>query len=144
MAYSDILRTTTWTASDLASLIDGMAYGINQWGGVSGGSANAQTITVSPTPAAYANGQVFNFYATYTNTGAATLNANGLGATALRDAKTGAALVGYEIFATGVYTVVYYNSLFYLINGRPSFATWVPTLTGFTLAPSCFLLVPPF
>ena len=136
MAYSDVLRTTTWTASDLASLIDGMAYGINQWGGVSGGSVNAQTITVSPTPAAYANGQVYSFYATYTNNGSATLNVNSLGATTIRDAKTGAVLIGNEIYATGVFTVVYYNSLFYLINGANGSATWVPTITGFSANPT--------
>lgn len=136
MARADIIRTTTWTAGDVANLIDAMDYGKDTWGGVSGGSANAQTITVSPTPSAYANGQTFTFYATYTNTASATLNVNSLGATTIRNAKTGAVLVGGEIFATGVYRVVYYNSLFYLLNPSVSSATWVPTVGGFSVAPT--------
>ena len=50
-------------------------------GGVSSGSANAQTVTIStPTGFAYTNGMRLTFFAGFTNTGAVTLNVNGLGA----------------------------------------------------------------
>lgn len=134
--FSDSIRNTTFTANDLGSLLDSLACGIETWGGVSGGSANAQTITVSPTPVAYAAGQTFSFYATYTNTGSATLNVNSLGAITIYDSRTGIALTGNEIFATGVFTVVYYNTKFYLINGRDQEQTWSPTLVGFSANPT--------
>src|SRR5579885_2646131 len=46
----------------------------------SGGSANAQTLTYGVAPAAYIQGQRYTFVAGFTNTGACTLNVNGLGA----------------------------------------------------------------
>ena len=46
----------------------------------SGGAANAQTLTYATAPAGYFQGQRFCFIAGFTNTGAATLNVNGIGA----------------------------------------------------------------
>lgn len=72
----------------------------------SGGSANAQTATVNSDFSAYKTGLIIAFRAGYTNTGAATLNVNGVGAKAIR--KDGdVALVGGEIKANGVYLAVY-------------------------------------
>jgi len=51
---------------------------------VTGGSANAYTLTLSPAPAAYADGQVFFIETNHSNTDAATLNVNGLGAKAIQ------------------------------------------------------------
>ena len=53
------------------------------WGGTAGGSANALTFTVSPAPAAYVVGQVLRGIASAPNTGAATMNVTGPGATPL-------------------------------------------------------------
>lgn len=55
-----------------------------------GGSSNAFTITSGSFPAAYANGQLIAFVADRANTGAATLNINGLGAEALEDIDSNA------------------------------------------------------
>lgn len=46
----------------------------------SGGSANAYTLTYSVSPAAYVNGEIISFIASFANTSAATLNVNSLGA----------------------------------------------------------------
>jgi len=47
-------------------------------------ASDAYAITLSPAPAAYATGQTFNFTANTANTGASTLNVNGLGAKAIK------------------------------------------------------------
>lgn len=47
------------------------------------GANDTYVITLSPVPAAYANGMVFRFKANTVNTGAATLNVNSLGAKAI-------------------------------------------------------------
>lgn len=86
------------------------------WGGTSGGSANAQTITASPAITAYAAGQKFKFIAGFTNTSAATLNVNGVGAKNIYYAETKAALLGNEIMAGAVYEVIYDGTQFLLMN----------------------------
>src|SRR6185437_9188911 len=48
------------------------------WNGVTGGSANAQTLGPSPSVASLVDGQVFNFRAGFTNTGATTFAVGGL------------------------------------------------------------------
>lgn len=50
------------------------------YGGTSGGSANAQTLTMSPAPLAYSAGQLFIFICGFTSTSSWTVNANSLGA----------------------------------------------------------------
>jgi hypothetical protein len=87
-----------------------------QYGATSGGSANTQTLTLSPAPTALVAGQVFYFYAGYTNTGATTLNVNSLGAVAVANYQTLSSLNGGEIQATGLYQVVYAAGGFYLMN----------------------------
>lgn len=63
---------------------DANASGYAAWGGTAGGTANALTITVSPAPATYIVGQTLKFLVGSTNTAAATLNVNGLGAKNLK------------------------------------------------------------
>lgn len=120
----------------LTSSIAARTLQVESWGGTSGGSANAQTITVSPAPAAYVAGQIFTFLAGFTNTASATLNPNSLGAITLYDSRTGLVLNGNEIIAGGLYTVLYFNSKLYLLNGNPSVGTYSPTFTGFSADPA--------
>lgn len=80
----------------------------------SGGSANAQTIAPSPAITAYATGQRFFVKAGLTNTGACTLNVNGLGAKNIY--MNGAALVGGEIQSGQMYMVVYDGTQFHLFS----------------------------
>lgn len=120
MAYSDILRTGTWTGTDAANLIDGLIPAMQNntytYGGVSTGSANVHAISTSQAPSAYANGQLFYFRAGYTNSAATTLNVNSLGAIAVQSGETMAALIGGEIIVNRLYQVIYYSSVFYLLN----------------------------
>lgn len=91
---------------------------------VSSGSTNALAITLSPAPAAYADGQLFIVRANATNTASASINVNSLGAKTIYvdDAGTGpSALIGGEIQGGHSYLFVYNGALssFYLVN--PSF-----------------------
>lgn len=141
MAYSDILRTDTFTASDIADKIDGliplMQNSSYNYGGISTGSANVHAISVSQAPSAYANGQRFTFRAGYTNTATATLAVNGLSAITIFDNTTRAALVGGEITASSIYECVYYSSNFYLLNPiQGQSIVWSPTVGGFSANPT--------
>ncbi len=103
------------------------------WGGTSGGSANAQTIAITPTVTALVTGQTFAFLAGFTNTGAATLTVNATAATAIR--KLGlsgpVALVASDIVAGNTYRVTYDGTSFTLVSPtfNPVIATgsWTPT-----------------
>ena len=82
----------------------------------SGGSANAQTLTYGAAPAGYFQGQRFCFIAGFTNTGAATLNVNFIGARNIF--MDGVALAGGEIVAGCVVETVYDGTQFQITSGR--------------------------
>lgn len=77
------------------------------WGSTSGGTANAQTVTVSGF--ANTNGQTFYFVAGYTNTGPLTLSVNGGSLlSVVKDTPSGSQLlVGGEVVAGNVVGVTY-------------------------------------
>lgn len=84
-----------------------------------GGSANAQTYTsdsVAAISTAYGAGMGFVFVAGYTNTGACTLNVDGVGAVAIRKGGAATALAANDIVAGGVYFVVYNGTYWILLN----------------------------
>lgn len=91
------------------------------WGGTTGGTANARTLTPATAITAYADGMVVTFRSALTNSGATTIDISGLGARAIFD-KFGAALAANSL-PTGLRTIVYYNNNFYLQNesGAPSY-----------------------
>lgn len=121
----------------------------------SGGSANALTLSYTVAPASLVRGDTYRFTAAASNTSAATLNINSLGAKAIQ--KTGVALDGGEIVAGRFYEVVYDGTQFQLnpvsgVNGPTSatvpfpatfgsFPTTVSSITVGTAVPST-LLVP--
>src|SRR5690606_11907309 len=78
-----------------------------------GGTANALTLTANSAVTAHADGLRMSFRAVAANTGAATLNVNGIGAKPIRKITiTGeSALVGGEIREPGIYEVVYCSIL---------------------------------
>lgn len=82
---------------------------------VSGGSANAYTVTLSPSPSTLTDGLWFSFRANHTNTGPATLNVNGLGAKDLLRPNL-EALVGGEIVAGQEVWVQYDGSQFQMVS----------------------------
>lgn len=85
------------------------------WCGTAGGTADALTMTPSPSIAAYAAGQTFRFIAASSNTSTATVAVSGLSAKAIQ--RNGAALVANDIRAGLTYTVTYDGTQFQLQSG---------------------------
>ena len=88
---------------------------------VSSGTANVLAITLTPAPAAYADGQLFIVRANATNSGSATLNVNGLGAKTIYivdDSVGPDTLIGGEIIGGATFLFQYNGALnsFYLLN----------------------------
>lgn len=81
-----------------------------------GTSSGTNTITCSLTPAitAYATGMVIRFKAGGTNTGAATINVNSVGAKSIKK-NVSSALVAGDITTGGMYEVAYDGTNFQLI-----------------------------
>jgi hypothetical protein len=84
------------------------------WCGTSGGSASAYTATPSPAWTSYAAGGMVAFRANHTNTGAATLNVNALGAKNLYGAG-GNNLGADELLANDLAFAVYNGTAFQMI-----------------------------
>jgi hypothetical protein len=97
----------------------------------SAGTANAQTLTYSVAPSAYVTGDVYTFLvgSSLTNTGAATLNINSLGAIAVQNG--GQALVGGEL-AAGKYVSVTYDGTNFQIVTPPTISGAFPGSFGTT------------
>lgn len=86
-------------------LADGARFGAAGQLPTSAGTANAQTITHAPPCRVLRPGMVLRFIAGGTNTGAATLNVDGLGALPMQRAN-GAALTGGEVVTGAVVEAV--------------------------------------
>lgn len=89
------------------------------------GAANAYVITFAagqPIPAAYVAGMRVAFKALNTNTGASTININGLGAVAIKRA-TGVALAAADITSGGVFELTYDGTVFQMANYNGTGAT---------------------
>ncbi|TIP22449.1 MAG: hypothetical protein E5X67_36875, partial [Mesorhizobium sp.] len=102
-----------------------------------GGSADALTITANSAFSSYANGQVLALRMATDNTGAATLNVNGIGAKSIRKMLSSgeSALTGAELQAAGIYLLMYQSALnaaagaWLLLNPTMDLSAYV-TLTG--------------
>lgn len=104
------------TARDSYATLGQEQDGTAIWGGISGGSANAQTLTLAPAITAYVAGQRFRFVAGFTNTAAATLNVNGVGAVNIITQSTGVSLPSNYITSGAQYEVVYNGTAFVLLG----------------------------
>lgn len=95
------------------------------WGSVSGGTANAQTVTVSGF--ASTDGQTFYFVAGSTNSGALTLSVNGGSPISVVKPTAGgtAILTGTEVVAGNVIGVTYYSTTgqFQLVTNNIAIST---------------------
>lgn len=98
--------------------------------------AGTNTITGSAanTPAPLVAGQLFSFIPAVTNTGATTLNINGLGAKNVF--YRGAACAGGEIVASAPALVSYDGTQFNLVGSSGAYTSFTGTLTGCTTAPT--------
>lgn len=85
---------------------------------ISTGSANAYVLALSPALAAHVAGMSIRIKANFTNTGAATLNINSLGAIAIKR-PDGSALQANDILSGSIITVTY-DGTYYQLAGAVS------------------------
>lgn len=83
------------------------------------GSADAYAIALSPALSAHVTGMPISFKAANANTGAATLNVDGLGAVAVKK-KGGVTLVAGDIPVDGIAVVAYDGTCYQLLNPASS------------------------
>lgn len=97
---------------------------------VAGGTANAITVSLNPPLIGYVGGTSLEFRASNTNTGAATLNVNGLGAKNIYKLSGGSlvAISSGDIVSGVVYRATYDGTQFQLTNAE--FSSPDPTPTG--------------
>jgi hypothetical protein len=113
--YKFVIKTS---ADVTISTLDNLLYGYDDstllWGAASTGSANAQVVSTIETVTAYANGQRVSFIAGYTNTGAATLQVNTLGAVNIVKGPSASSLQAGDIIAGQLVNCTYYGGAFRL------------------------------
>ena len=132
MGANLIDNLATGTVSDHAARVDQIQKAAVIWGGTSGGSANAQTLTLSPAITAYAAGMTFRFIAGATNTGATTLNVNSVGAANLMG-PNGSALSSRTIVSGCMYEVTYDASSQFRLRNVHIFGPIAGTVSGTTI-----------
>lgn len=81
-----------------------------KWGGTAGGTGSAITIALSPAPTGYGAGMHIAFLASAANSGATTIDINGLGAKNVF--SRGAALAGGELAVNDLVTLTYDGTQF--------------------------------
>jgi len=123
-----LLTFATQTGKLILSAVDGIRYGADA------GGDDTYSVTLDPVPAAYYAGMEVNFKPTTANTGACTLDVNGLGAKTIKknvstDLETG------DIQAGQMVKVLYDGTNFQLVSTLlptgdwKTYATVVPTRT---------------
>lgn len=130
----DIVSGTQYTfryysSSDKFLIVSGIAE--NSYYGQTTGSANAYVLTPGSALSALKNGTRVIFEASFSNTGAATLNVSGLGAIDL-NAQNDVALTAGAIASGSTYIAVYEASTNAWLVLNPTYDTgaYVPTLTA--------------
>lgn len=86
------------------------------WGGTAGGTANAVTLSLTPAITAYATGTVIRFVSAAANTGAVTVNVNGVGAVALNKGAGTTPLAAGDIPSGHIVTITYDGTRFVLVG----------------------------
>lgn len=92
------------------------------WGGTSGGTANAQTLTIQNWPTTPITGVPVRFLPGATNTGATTLNISGSGAYSVYKASPGGpvALTGSELSTTQPSEVIFNGTVYVITSSAAS------------------------
>jgi hypothetical protein len=99
------------------------------WGGTAGGSANVLTLSLTPAPTAKVVGRSIRCIVATTNSGAATLNENGLGAFSIRKGVSGAdALVAGDLLAGRIADFVWDGTYYRLLSPA------IPTVVSISAA----------
>jgi len=105
------------------------------WGGTSGGTANAHTITLAPAILALTPGLTVKYKVNTTNNAAVTLNVNGLGAVEIRKLNR-LALTNNEVSAGDIAELVYDGTYWILLSQRnvQRIGSFYATAIGGTIA----------
>ena len=90
------------------------------------GSANAYVLTLSPAPTSYVAGMEVRFNANFTNTGAATINVNSLGAKTIKKNAT-SDLASGDITSGQVITLIYDGTYFQIQGAVQTITYSAPT-----------------
>lgn len=93
--------------------------------GVDTGTANAKAVTLTPAPSVYVDGMAVAFKNSIQNTGAVTININGLGAKTVLKAN-GNALSSGNLKANSIYTLRY-NGTSFILQGEGGGGTAQPS-----------------
>jgi hypothetical protein len=128
--HTNVANATARTEYAVVGQIQDGSY---LYGGTSGGSANTQTLSLTPNLTAYSDGLVVTFKAGFTTTAAATLNINSIGAKAFRRASGTGNLTANFIKTNTIYQIVYSSegSGGWIVLGPGSVsdgASWSPTI----------------
>lgn len=102
-----------------------------------GGTANAVTTTLDPVPASYFTNMTVIFKATATNTGATTLNVNGLGVKNIYKVSGGSLgpLAAGDL-TNGAYYTVRYDGTQFVLEGSSGGVSSVSGTGGITVSPT--------
>jgi hypothetical protein len=120
--------------SSQRNLLDAINYLISHYSAlVAGGTANAQTVTLSPAPTSMTTlvGVPLYIKSVGTNTGAVTLNVNALGAHAIVQTSGGSPLSAGALAAGYYYTVIWDGASFQLVSLTDTFTD--PSAAGLTI-----------
>lgn len=119
------------SAADASYTVKGVSYvdADVKYYAADAGSNDTYAITLSPAPNAYVTGQTFTFKANTVNTGAATLNVNGLGAkTIVKGVNT--TLADADIAANQLCHVKYDGTNFVLLNPNSPAVASLPAMVS--------------
>ena len=126
------------SAGNLIATIDNVVNSqlITLYGGTDAGSVNAYILNFTASFSAYADGIIIYWIPANTNTGASTINVNGLGVVNITNAD-GSALVAGEIVVNQPATILFKAGAFLLITPATTlYGLFTPTWGGFSIAPA--------
>jgi hypothetical protein len=121
-----------FTPANLFTYLGQIDANRTHWGGTSGGTANAQTLTPDPAWTVLAAGNRVSFIAGASTTAAATMNVSGLGAKTIKTV-TGYDLDDGDIVSGNLYELVYDGTNFVITTQLPPLRD-TATATGNTVA----------
>lgn len=102
---------------------------ITLYGGNDAGSTNAYVLNFTANFTAYTDGTVIYWIPGNTNTGASTINVNGLGIVSIVN-QDASALLGGQIIAGQIAQIMYLGGGFVLLSSAPVSGSFTGTLTG--------------
>lgn len=106
---------TLYKVTPVAVATTDVAYGTNNHA-TSTGSSNAYVVTLPVTPASYVKGQVYSFLSNFANTGACTVNINGLGAKTIKKLGGATDLASGDIASGMIVSLEYDGTYMIMLN----------------------------